>query len=253
MKKEKLTFIVSIILTIIFIVVLLYILNNGNNYNFKYDNKKECNKVELLLTKNGRKIYTYCLENITITINNEEKELKKYIENNNDAISEISKSLKLESILSDGGTKIYKGDITLIKCNTIAGNKDVYIGNSGMKFKENFCKNNNYTFTRTYTIKNISEYKEQQYTEDGTQVSYGNSYKVTLNEFGSSPKTIIINNLWDITLEEDKTYEFEFMLYEDATDIKDDVEYIFNHSTIVEIKPTLKKGFDQIREPIIKK
>ncbi len=116
--------------------------------------------------------------------------------------------------------------------------------------KNSICKNNNYTFTRTYTIKNISEYKEQQYTEDGIPVSYGNSYKLTLNEFGSSPKTVIINNLYNITLEEYKTYEFEFMLYENEIDIKDDMKYIFNHSTIVEIRRTLKKGFNQIREPI---
>ena len=61
---------------------------------------------------------------------------------------------------------------------------------------------------------------------------------------------MIINNLWDITLEKDKTYEFELMISEDAVDIKDDIDYIFKNSTIVGVKETTKTGLDQIKEPI---
>ena len=46
--------------------------------------------------------------------------------------------------LKDGGTAIYKSniyDITLIKCNTIAGNKDIFIGDYSMNFdNESMCK-----------------------------------------------------------------------------------------------------------------
>ena len=205
----------------------------------------------MLLSKDGRNIYTYCLENITIEMKDRKTELKSYIEDNSNAINEIIDILKLEDILKDGGTKIYKGDITLIKCNTLDGNKDIYIGNDNMKNKQNFCKDNNYTFIRTYTVKDISKYTEQQY-DDGNQVSYGNSFKVELNEFQGETKTVIINNLWDITLEKNKTYEFEFMINEDVTNVKDEIEDIFKNSTIVGVKETTKTGLEQIQEPMVK-
>lgn len=220
------------------------------DFHIEYQNQSECNKPKLLLSKEGRNIYTYCLEDTSIKINDEKTELKSYIEDNPDAVDEIINTLKLEDTLKDGGTQIYKGDITLIQCNTLDGNKDIYIGNKDMKFKQNFCKDNNYTFIRTYTVEEISKYTEQQYTEDGIPVTYGNSFKVTLSEFEGQTQTVIINNLWDITLEKDNTYEFELMINEDAVDIKDDIDYIFKNSTIVGVKETTKTGLDQIKEPI---
>ena len=101
-------------------------------------------------------------------------------------------------------------------------------------------------------IKDISKYTEQQYDEDGNRVSYGNSFKVELNEFQGETKTVIINNLWDITLEKNKTYEFEFMINEDVTNVKDEIEDIFKNSTIVGVKETTKTGLEQIQEPMVK-
>ena len=66
-------------------------------------------------------------------------------------------------------------------------------------------------------------------------------------------KKVIINNLWDIKLEENKTYEFELQLYEDAADIEDTIEYIFKHSNIIEIRETDKVGLEQIQEPMTEK
>ena len=226
--------------------------SSKNNFNIEYENQNECNKPKLLLSNDGRNIYTYCIENITIEMKDRKAELKSYIEDNSNAINEIIDTLKLEDTLNDGGTQIYKGDITLIKCNTLDGNKDIYIGNDNMKFKQNFCKDNNYTFIRTYTINEVSKYTEQQYTEEGSPVTYGNSFKVTLSEFQGETKTVIINNLWDITLEKDKTYEFEFMLNEDAIEIEEKIEYIFKNSTIVGVKETTKTGLEQLQEPINK-
>lgn len=245
MKKE----IVTILITGI---TILGITGCGSKTDFQieYQTQNECNKPELLMSKEERNIYTYCLENTTIKINDEKTELKSYIEENSDAINQIISTLKLEDTLMDGGTQIYKGDITLIKCNTLDGNQDIYIGNKNMEFKQNFCKDNNYTFIRTYTVKEVSKYTEQQYTENGTPVTYGNSFKVTLSEFQGETKTVIINNLWDITLEKDKTYEFEFMLNKDAVEIKDEIESIFKNSTIVGVKETTKTGLEQLQEPI---
>lgn len=235
---------------IIIFEILILLSGCRNNTNIKFQNQEDCNKSQLLLKDNDRNIYTYCLENPKIKIDRNEIELEKYIEDNEDAIDKIIKILELKDIFDDGGTQIYKGDITLIKCNTLDGNKDIYIGNKDLKFKQNFCKNNNYTFIRTYTVKDISKYTEQQYTDDGIPVGYGNSFKVILSEFQGDTKTVIINNLWDISLEKNKTYEFELMLYEDANDIKDTIEYIFKNSTIVEVRETNKVGMEQKQEPM---
>ena len=212
------------------------------------------NKAKLLLEQNDRNIYTYCLDDITIKLNKKEENLKKFIENDNDAIDKIIGMVELKDTLYDGGTKVYKGDeLTVIKCHTLDGNRDIYIGDQSMKFKENFCDNNNYTFVRTYTVRSVKEYNEQQYTDDGIPVSYGNSFEVELSQFQKENKIVIINNLWDIKLEKNKTYEFEFQLFTDAKNIVDTPEYIFKNSTIVEIRETDKKGLEQLQEPMIEK
>ena len=215
----------------------------------------ECNhKANLLIEQDGRKIYTYCLNDTTITLNNKEENLKTFIEKNDNAIDRIIDTLELEGTFSDGGTKVYKGEsLTLVQCNKLDGNRDVYIGDQNMEFKENFCDNDNYTFVRTYTVNSIKEYTEQQYTDDGIPVGYGNSFEVELQQFQQEPTKVIINNLWDIKLEPNKTYEFEFQLYSDAKDIKDTIDYIFKNTTIVEIRETNKIGLEQIQEPMEEK
>jgi len=223
-----------------------------NISNISSNTNKDCNnKAQLLVEQKDRKIYTYCLDNATIKINDKEENLKNFIETDDKAIDKIIDTLKLESTYSDGGTKLYKGEnLTLVKCNTLDGNRDIYIGDQNMEFKQNFCDNDNYTFVRTYTVKSVKDYKEQQYTDDGTPVSYSNSFEVELQQFQAETKKVIINNLWDIKLEENKTYEFELQLYEDATNIEDSIEYIFKYSNIIEIRETDKTGLEQSQEPI---
>jgi len=230
-------------------------LNNEEVEEVNSEGDDNCNyKAQLLVEQKDRNIYTYCLKNATVKINGKENDLKNFIETDNNGVDKIIDILKLEDTFWDGGTKIYKGDnITLIKCHTLAGNRDVYIGDENMKFKENFCDNDNYTFVRTYTVKSVKEYKKQQYTDDGTPVSYGNSFEVELEQFQAGTKKVIINNLWDIKLEENKTYEFELQLYEDAKNIEDTTEYIFKYSNIIDIRETDKVGMKQLQEPMVEK
>lgn len=213
---------------------------------------KECNyKPQLLMTHDNRNIYTYCISEPKILINKKENGLKKYVKKDKKSIERIISSLELKETYYDGGTKIYEGDnIKLIECNTLEGNKDIYIGNKTMKYKSNFCKNDNYTFIRTYKINSIKEYKEQQY-ENGIPVTYANSFEVVLTQNDDKKETVILNNIWNITLEENKIYEFEFMLYENK-DIDDNIKSIFKNSDIVDIRLTNKIADEQIQEEIKK-
>ena len=74
--------------------------------------------------------------------------LKYYLENTwqtiDDGIKHLTDEMENTETLRDGGTKIYKlkkCDITIITCNTIAGNKDIFIGDYNMNFDSNLmCK-----------------------------------------------------------------------------------------------------------------
>lgn len=58
-----------------------------------------------------------------------------------EVIEGMSKKMDKVASLWDGGTTIYRNKkITMIVCNTIDGNKDVYFGNSSMEYEEGMCK-----------------------------------------------------------------------------------------------------------------
>jgi len=263
MKKRNIILTITII-SITIIIFITYIFNsnsndindNNNNQNLTINEDSECDhKPKLYYQNNNQKIYTYCLDKIELTIDNEPIELKEYLKNN--SINDLINSLEKTASLYDGGTNIYNdggskritnNGITLIKCNTIDGNKDIYIGNKDMEYKSNFCKDNNSTFTRTYTIKKIKNYTKQQY-EDGIPVTYSKSLSVTLSQFQGETKTVIINNIFE-KLEKNKTYEFEFRLRNNTASIEDNIESIFKNTDIIEVRQTNKKGLSQIQDPI---
>lgn len=239
---------------IIIICLILFLCScNRKSIKFSFNDIDNCvNKAQFLLELDGRKVYTYCIDDVNVIHNGVKEKLESFILNDNDSIDEIISSLKLKDVLSDGGTKIYNGgNISLIKCNTLDGNKDIYIGNKNMKLKSNFCDHNNYTFVRTYTIKDISEFNGNQYTDDGIPFVTGNAFEVVLSQHNGETKKVILNNIWNIKLEKGKTYEFELQLYNESENIEDTIEYIFKNSNIVEIRKTDKVGLEQLQEPII--
>lgn len=268
MNKIKGHIYIIIILSILIIgFIIIYLLNNmkvqsnntGNTLpKLNTSETEKCDhEPQIYYDAGTRKIFTYCLDSIKIKLDDELIEFKDYLSSNENIIDEIMNNLILKTTLFDGGTEIYKDGgtkkysskgITLIKCNTIEGNRDIYIGNKYMEYKSNFCKDNTKTFTRTYTIEAIEEYNDQQF-ENGIPVTYGKSLKVRLSQFQGDTKTVILNNIMD-NLIKGNTYEFELMLYQDAENITDDIEYIFKNSSIIEIRQTSKLGLDQRQDAI---
>jgi len=109
--------------------------------------EENCNlKLNEYYKNNGRTIYTSCLKEIYIERDNIKRmTLKYHLENVNQSFDRSIKQLisdaTIYSYLKDGGTKIYKkDDYTIINCNTINGNKDIYIGNKDFKYEQGFCK-----------------------------------------------------------------------------------------------------------------
>lgn len=139
MKKRII--ILIIIISIITIIFILY--KNNNSFYCEY-------KPKLYYQYNNQKIYINCINNVEFTINNKSYELKEYL--NNNSLDSFIDNLSIVSSLYDGGTTIYNDSnskiitnygLTLIKCNTIDGNRDIYIGDKDMKYQSNYCKNNN--------------------------------------------------------------------------------------------------------------
>lgn len=109
---------------------------------------QNCNlKLNEYYKNNDRVIYTTCLDEVYVIRKNSDAvmTLKYYLEKAyqtvNDSINKLVSDMEVISMLKDGGTKIYKKDnYTIILCNTIDGNKDVYIGNKDFKYEQGYCK-----------------------------------------------------------------------------------------------------------------
>lgn len=255
MKNKKLIYILIPLILIIVLATFIFYKKSLTTPNLNVETEKECNHEPMLYYEyNNRKIYSYCLSNIEISINNEKTELKDYLLNN--SLDSLISHLEQSVTFDDGGTTIYKdggskkitaNGMTLIACKTLEGNNDIYIGPKDMKMKMNFCKSDNTTFTRTYIVDKVSNYTKQQY-EGETLVTYSKSLEVTLHEEKKEPVTVIINNSAETPVA-GKIYEFEFMI-DNKKELKDNIESIFKNCLIVEIRETTKTGLAQRQDEI---
>lgn len=106
-------------------------------------------KFNIYLERNGRIIYLSSnLEDVYYYNVDVEYTLENYITNTwqtmDDSIKHLTDILDNTETLRDGGTKVFKSkkyDITVITCNTVSGNKDIFIGEHDMAFdSELMCR-----------------------------------------------------------------------------------------------------------------
>ena len=160
-----------------------------------------------------------------------------------DFINYLDKQVEYENfstfVMWDGGTKVYKkSGIEIIKCNTLDGNRDIYIGNDKMieDLKGNICgheSNNQKTFTRTYYIISAVEDDNEDYIN------------VTLKQFQGNPEVVKIDKSANIVV--GRNYEFTFLTY---TKFDDTIKNIFDNSTLLKVEETNKTGLNQINDSI---
>ena len=107
------------------------------------------NQFNKYLERDNRIIYlTSNIKEIYYKESNTKIALKDYITNSfqttDDAIKHLTDEMIIFGELNDGGTKIYKSqefNITIVKCNTVYKNKNIYIGDYLMNFNsETMCK-----------------------------------------------------------------------------------------------------------------
>lgn len=142
--------------------------------------------------------------------------------------------------LYDGGTSIYENDrYSVIFCNTLDNNKDIYIGKSGMieELDGNYCgheKSSIVKFIRTYHIMKVEEIDND--------LDFVN---VTLKGKNDEIAIVKVNNRNDLVV--GKNYEFTFYTY---NYFKENISNIFKYSTLLMVKETDKLDFEQVNEEI---
>ena len=235
MKDKRVIIVISLILVFIIGVIVVFFLSDEEPKQEPVENNdikevpKECPEdIKLYLELDNYNIYTKCLDNINITEND---------------IDAIVAELNYIDMLNDGGTTIYQGfsniinqDITLIKCNTKAGNRDVYIGLDYMEYEEGFCQSNGVqSFTRTFEVLNVADSNDESYLY------------LTLREYqGEVVETVKFLRELCPDIAEGNNYEFTF---ESPIPVEDDsITSLFANTNLISIVQTDKTGMDQIQD-----
>lgn len=99
--------------------------------------------------KNNYSIYYYGLSRAIININNHNYDFYEAISENKIGLEVVLADLTIAAKVWDGGTIIYRdggtrkyavSTYTILKCNTLDGNNDLYIGDENMEYEDDFCK-----------------------------------------------------------------------------------------------------------------
>lgn len=186
-KKEKLKYIMFIILTFLLGTIfglLIGKLSKTKTENFTINvNGVGTKVIKEYYRSEENGVYLYNISEVEVNDNNKIMTLSEYIEEYNDLesfMANLSKHLDVRKTLHDGGTIIYEGKkntsytdkITIIKCNTNDGNKDIYIGSGNMNtteaFKNGACGKNFFedkVFERIYYLRSYSksDLKDNEY------------------------------------------------------------------------------------------
>lgn len=131
---------------VILFVVIITLLFGGITLGFIIGrNTKKCEECPeltstletLYYSSKNRNVYLYGINSFKYN----DKELNTY-KDVFSTINKVIKGYKKTSEYDDGGSAMYKSEnYNILVCNTISGNKDIYIGNKNMLYEDHFCKN----------------------------------------------------------------------------------------------------------------
>ena len=124
--------------------------DNDIDIELSVDADQNCGNIEFNEYLNNDNIKVYLEENINdlyVTDTGQKMSFKDYANGLNQtldrSIKDLTNKLEKTAALDDGGTTIYKDkdkNITIIACNTLDGNRDVYIGDYALYYKNHMCK-----------------------------------------------------------------------------------------------------------------
>ena len=259
MKKEKDTKTYQKAKKILFVILFIIIgLTMGLFLGKLFFTSKSCEEVKgIVIDENitkeystflNSKIYLYNINEVELLNNDDVIYLSEYLKNYNSIDSlfaSFDKNIKQIKKLYDGGTIIYqtnknnelfKQNLTIIKCNTEKGNKDIYFAkndiNTTEAFKNGMCGKNfiqDTNFEKVYTIDKINILNVN---DDGT-------YNVELTIKNDQEEVVITRVIDEETksiLKEKQKFTFYFNnKYKEL--VNDDMKYIFEHFTLSGVVP----------------
>lgn len=257
-QKKKSISIISILVLGITLLLVILLLNKRANYPkidlFNFTIQPSDHDIEYILEKqlriDERDIYYYGIDLALFCDKNDNcylaNDALKHKQMSLDYFKDyLEKQVEYENYkvmrMWDGGTTIYqKSGMQIIYCNTIDGNKDVYIGNDSMLDDINggYCghlKNEDESYIRTYKV--ISSAIDK----NDSEFNY-----VTLEQNNGDKGKVLIHNSY--LLIPGHTYEFSFLTFDK---FEDTVENIFKYSILLNAIETYKVSFEQINDRII--
>lgn len=106
-----------------------------------------CDNKPILYSEGDIKVYSYCLDSISIYKDNKFWELNDWMKSINQTISTSIEKITSNDYLwddvifyKDGGSKLYTSEkMNILVCKTVSGNNDVYIGDGDMRYELEFC------------------------------------------------------------------------------------------------------------------
>ena len=223
--------------------------NNNQDKEFDYkvvtEETKNCNNIPVLYYDTSEQnIYTYCLDKISFKNNEEQDEMRYFLNGRYNIYESFINSLEFTKT-NEEGIKIYQDNkkisnngLTIIKCNTSDGNKDIYFGPKNMKIMNGFCKRKHKTvldFIRTYIVEKVEN--ENDY------------YNLTLSEFqGEQNVTVKVDKKLISNIKENQYYEFTFKSV--GKKINEDIKTIFENAELIKIQKTDKVGLDTYMDSV---
>ena len=218
-KLNKIIITIFIITIIPLIGILIYNLlpkTKTNTYNVYEDNGLDIyndDTVMLYTNLEASNIYLYNIKELLVNYRNKEITFKEYLQkyqNVDDLFKVLNDYLTVKGTLKDGGTviyrtkvdnKLFKDSVSVIKCNTIDGNRDIYIGknmNSVTAFKHGACGKNFFEdkeFSRTYKIVNFYMDEESDKKLHLKLINNDEEIEVEYNELDEEKLITIMNTL----------------------------------------------------------
>lgn len=187
------------------------------------------------------KVYLYNTNEVRLQNNLLLKDYLNKYKDLDSLFSSLEDYLIIEKTLKDGGTIIYKTkeknelfaqNLTIIRCNTSDGNKDIYFGeyiDTLTAFENGACGKNFFSdvaFTRVYTIKSI-------------KLVENNKYELVIYDDNADKSITFFKTMSDESreiLKENEKFTFHFTnKYGEL--LKEDIEDIFEKATLVGVVP----------------
>lgn len=123
------------------------------------------------------KVYTYCLDDITVKENNKSKTLIQYLEKDKSILDDIDSKLGYGGFLADGTTLGFQSmddgfanpSLKMYRCNK-PNIDDVYIGTEKMAFQNDYCTYKDDDFSFLYRIEDESVAPSPQKDGNGEDI-----------------------------------------------------------------------------------